>query len=229
MSETGRYEIKFVLDEESKYTDALRWLNTCLPSRRSYPGRSVQSIYFDDPEFNSVKDNLTGISDRRKLRLRWYHMGPESSTPKLELKIKNGRLGFKRHFELHPLASDISCLKFNEIAKLVRENIIEKGAVEHIFCNHLSPSLYVNYYRDYFEAPYNIRITIDSNITYSLADPFLSIADSAEITTPSRILEIKFPPSSKDEVSQLMSELHLIPTRHSKYLMGLARHGLIVY
>lgn len=228
MSGNGRYEIKFILDEV-KYTAVLRWLNTSLPSRRSYPGRFVNSLYFDDPEYTSVKDNLTGIANRKKLRLRWYNSETKTTNPKLELKIKEGRLGFKRHFDLNNFSDDIYSLEFNKFTKQIQEKIADNTAAVQIFSAHLSPSLYVNYYRDYFEAPFNLRITIDSKINYTLPDPFLSISDSINATYPNRIMEIKFPPSEKNNVGKLLGNLQLTPKRHSKYLMGLSLHGQVTY
>ena len=229
MSSNGRYELKFILDE-SKYTDVIRWLNTTVPSRRSYPGRFVNSVYFDDPEFTAVKDNLTGVSDRQKLRLRWYDSpGNPSSKPKLELKVREGRLGFKHHFTLDSFPEDIYSLLFTKFTEQIKENITDNTDACKIFSTHLSPSLYVNYYRDYFEAPFDLRITIDSKISYRLPDPFSCISKSISATYTHRIMEIKFPPPEKNNVSRLLNNLHLIPKRHSKYLMGLSMHGQVTY
>ncbi len=228
MSENGRYELKFILDE-SKYTDAFRWLNTTVPSRRSYPGRFVNSLYFDDSEHTSVKDNLTGIANRQKIRLRWYNSEAKITNPKLELKVKEGRLGFKHHFNLDHFSNDIYRLKFNKFAGQIREKITDKAATVQVFTPDLSPSLYVHYYRDYFEAPFNLRITIDSKINYTLPVPFLSIFDSINTTYSHRIMEIKFPISEKNNVSRLLGNLHLTPKRHSTYLMGLSMHGQVTY
>jgi hypothetical protein len=37
-----------------------------------FPPGYVTSIYFDDLDLLSVKDNLSGVYDRRNLRLRYY-------------------------------------------------------------------------------------------------------------------------------------------------------------
>ena len=229
MNSNKRYELKFILDE-SKYTNVLRWLNTTLPLRRSYPGRFVNSLYFDDPEFSSVKDNLTGIANRQKLRLRWYSSKNKTiASPKLELKVKEGRLGFKHHFTMASFPEDIENLLFSKFTEQIKGSITDNIAAAKLFTTQLTPSLYVNYYRDYFEAPFNLRFTIDSKINYSLPDPFLCISNSFNATYSHRILEIKFPLSEKDNAGRLLGNLHLTPQRHSKYLMGLSMHGQVTY
>ena len=39
---------------------------------RPYKDRIINSVYYDTENFNSAKDNLAGISKRRKYRIRWY-------------------------------------------------------------------------------------------------------------------------------------------------------------
>ena len=71
MSSDYRYEIKFVLDN-ARLADVMQWLYNNTTANKSYDNRIVNSIYFDDVGFSSVRDNLSGITQRNKLRLRWY-------------------------------------------------------------------------------------------------------------------------------------------------------------
>ena len=101
----GRYELKFILDE-ADYVEVLRWLTSATAFTESYPNRFVNSIYFDDTEFTAVRDNLAGISDRYKIRVRWYNDAENLlSNPGLEVKIREGRLGYKKHFLLYTIRS----------------------------------------------------------------------------------------------------------------------------
>jgi len=229
MKSAGRYELKYILDER-QYTDVLSWLNTLLPSRRSYPGRFVNSIYFDDPEFTAVKDNLIGHPYRQKLRLRWYESQLNGiSKPKLELKARDGRLGNKLNFALENFPVKINHMLFSEFTGLIKKSIPDQGIRENIFSKHLCPSLYVRYYRDYFEAPFNLRITIDSALTYILPNFSRSVSNSLNIRYPHRIMEVKFPPLEKNSIRNQLRNLNLSPRRHSKYLMGLSMHGQVTY
>jgi len=58
-----RYEIKFVLDN-SRFADAMQWLYNETTAIKAYDNRTVNSIYFDDVSFSSVRDNLAGIPQR---------------------------------------------------------------------------------------------------------------------------------------------------------------------
>ncbi|SVD50132.1 uncharacterized protein METZ01_LOCUS402986 [marine metagenome] len=75
--------------DESSYSDALQWLYVCTNAVNKYPDRYINTIYLDNPDYESVRDNLTGISDRFKTRIRWYDGDP---IVKLEKKIRKGRL-----------------------------------------------------------------------------------------------------------------------------------------
>ena len=96
MNSDYRYEIKFVLDNAS-LADVMQWLYNNTTANKSYDNRMVNSIYFDDLDFSSVSDNLAGVPNRLKTRLRWYQSkkNQHTSIPVLEQKIKTGRLGMK--------------------------------------------------------------------------------------------------------------------------------------
>ena len=228
MKRSGRYELKFIIDEK-EYTEVLRWLSTTTSFTESYPCRFVNSIYLDDPEFTSVRDNLAGIADRYKTRVRWYNdKNNFHSNPSLEVKIRDGRLGFKKHFSISGLAEEIINIRFTDLAYYIRDALSSDDDA-HVFNKHLTPSLYVNYCRHYLESPFHLRVTIDSAIKYYLPAPFDKPGESSPIIYPHRILELKFPLSQKTTVSKLLNDLHLVPKRHSKYLMGLSMHGQVTY
>ena len=86
-----RYEIKFVLDESS-YSDALQWLYVCTNAVNRYPDRYINTIYLDNLDLESVRDNLAGVSDRVKTRIRWYDSNSDS---KLESRNFNSETQIK--------------------------------------------------------------------------------------------------------------------------------------
>ena len=65
-----RYERKWIF-KNSNYLDIL---NKALISKFKfnihYPKRFVNSLYFDDYNNTSIKDNLNGVSNRNKIRIR---------------------------------------------------------------------------------------------------------------------------------------------------------------
>jgi SPX domain protein involved in polyphosphate accumulation len=68
-----RYEIKFILNEIDlvEVEHFIKKSDLYSP----FPKREINSLYFDTPDFRCVKENLAGISNREKIRLRWYNEG----------------------------------------------------------------------------------------------------------------------------------------------------------
>ena len=68
----NRFERKWIL----KDGDHLKLINSLLRSnfffRSQYSKRKVNSIYFDNSKLKSIRENLDGVSNKKKTRLRWY-------------------------------------------------------------------------------------------------------------------------------------------------------------
>ena len=227
MSEDFRYELKFVLDDV-RAAEASHWLHFNTTARTAYPDRRVNSLYCDDLGFSSVRDNLAGVSDRRKIRLRWYQdiNGIATGLPVFELKVRNGRLGRKISFKLPEIISDLMELDLRDLMIEVNK---ELAAKELIFDDYLTPTLQVSYVRSYYEDLYGLRITMDSDIRFNGVSPHQKLGTTLNTRYPYKVMEIKFPPSMKNDVSRLIRPLHITPKRHSKYLVGLAMLRQAVY
>jgi SPX domain protein involved in polyphosphate accumulation len=219
-----RYEIKFVLDN-AKLSDAMQWLYNKTTATERYDKRIVNSIYFDDVGFSSVRDNLAGIAQRNKLRLRWYG-SQKNSLPMFEVKTKNGRLGYKTSYPIKSIENNLQELNIDEISSKCIEDLLTHNIV---FDEHLSPTLQVNYEREYYETHDGIRITIDQDIQFSDAQLHATLNENTSFSYPFKVMEIKFKPDMKELVSELIRPLHISPKRHSKYLIGLAMLGYVVY
>jgi len=219
-----RYEIKFVLNS-IKLSDAMEWLYTSTTANMAYENRIVNSIYFDDMGFSSVRDNLTGISQRSKFRLRWYE-NENKECLAFEAKIKNGRLSRKEIYPINLSKDNLMELSVGDIAsKCIKD--LEMNNV--IFDEYMTPTLKVSYEREYYETHNGIRITIDQNINFSDVYSNSMLAKEKPIHYPNNVMELKFSPSMKKEVSKLIQSLHITPTRHSKYLVGMAITNNAVY
>jgi len=224
VSSDYRYEIKFVLDN-SRLSDAMQWLYNNTTANKTYDNRKVNSIYFDNVDFSSVRDNLAGISQRRKLRLRWYgHQ--ENSLPFFEVKTKNGRLGYKTSYPIKSIGNNLLELNIDKIASKCIKDLAEHDIV---FDEHLVPTLQVNYEREYYETHNGIRITIDQDIQFSDTQLHTTLDENNSFPYPFKVMEIKFKLDMKEAVSELIRPLHITPKRHSKYLIGLAMLGYVVY
>lgn len=193
---------------------------------RSFPNRIVNSLYYDNLQFSSIKDNLAGITPRNKFRLRWY--GDKKSGIKgyqFEKKIKLNLTGFKKIYyfssDFNIFSIDFSMDGLQNITKIYDQSLLPLN---------YKPQLLCSYERQYFENAYSVRLTIDSkikfwsfknNIRYSLSKPF---AESSYI-----ILEIKYEPSYKDILLPIFRKLPFPSTRCSKYLLGHARLNRVNY
>ena len=223
-----RYEIKFSLDE-TELSKALSWLYASTSSRIAHPSRVVNSVYFDDPAYSSVRDNLAGISNRRKIRLRWYHNEElnKINGTRLEVKYRNGRLGHKDKFLLPAFEKDLMQTKYRDMFLALHSHL--GGDEVFLMEDHLSPTLHVSYRREYYEGENGVRVTLDRPIEFyeplSYSCPF----ESVSVSYPYTIMEIKFSPEQKDNVSKSLRRLNLTPKRHSKYLVGLAAFGQAIY
>ena len=69
---TRRFERKWTYDN----VDNLMLHNVLLRSKFffsiQYPKRKINSLYFDDLNYSSINENLDGVSEKKKYRIRWY-------------------------------------------------------------------------------------------------------------------------------------------------------------
>lgn len=227
MNENFRYEVKFVLNEVN-HVIFRNWLNSKTFCIKNFPDRIINGLYFDDLDFSSVKDNLSGIPQRYKIRLRWYEdKFGTFSHPVLETKFKKGRLGKKDFISSNINSNDIEKLTINEINKKIKDSINKSRKIPaHKF---YSPSLLTSYKREYYEDNNELRITIDNQISYALPINSKTTLELKKIYYNKRILELKFGKENKYYVSDLIRSLNLVPVRNSKYLTGLAMFGHLNY
>lgn len=115
-----------------------------------YKLRLVHSIYFDTFFDEFLTESLDGLSERQKIRIRYYNDGENIQ---LEKKIKSDQFGKK---EIIPL--DISK------EELIQIKTLEKIANEHSQLL-LRASARLSYWRKYyFSEEYKIRVTLDSSL-----------------------------------------------------------------
>ena len=127
-----------------------------------FPKRSVYSLYYDDDNYQSIADNLAGISPRNKYRLRWYsfYKNTDFFGWQLEKKIKSGYIGYKK---LLKLSEDISIEELDFSVKCFSKYTLHDRP---FFPLHVKPRIFCCYSRDYYAIPSGQRLTIDSNIKY---------------------------------------------------------------
>ena len=89
---TFRFERKYVIEKGYSYifSDFLKKNYF----KKAYQPRYVNSIYFDNFMHDAFSENLSGISIRKKTRLRWYDS--EKINLNLETKYKNNMMNKKK-------------------------------------------------------------------------------------------------------------------------------------
>jgi SPX domain protein involved in polyphosphate accumulation len=223
-----RYEIKFILDE-SEFSRALSWLSACTSSRLAYPSRTVNSVYFDDLGYSALRDNLAGISERYKIRLRWYHGEDREkiNDVNLEVKHRKERLGYKDSYALSGFEKKLLKLEYRDLFPSLHAHL--GGDSVFLMEDHFCPMLQVSYLREYFEGLNGIRVTLDRSINFYSPLPHLRPFEGLSVSYPNSVMEIKFTPEQKNNVETSLRHLNLTPKRHSKYMVGLATFGYAVY
>ena len=69
--ESNRIEKKFVLGKFKK--DYLSKFLISNGFTKQYPERKISSIYLDTNNYDFARDNINGVSQRKKIRFRWYN------------------------------------------------------------------------------------------------------------------------------------------------------------
>lgn len=176
--------------------------------------RQINNIYLDDYDYTNVWDNIEGISNRTKSRIRWYGEQFADSKKTVEFKIKSNDVNRKEAINLgeSQLKSfdNIDAYWGNIQTKMIA-NKEAKFYTEKLFA--LRPTLLNSYSRNYFvNADESIRITVDQNLFYYSPLTYTEAMDT------SIIIEIKY---NKEHIpsENLFSNLAL--TKHSKYIKGM--------
>lgn len=215
-----RFERKFFVEELTFHElEAMVRLHPAL-FREVYPWRWVNNLYLDSPELSSYFENVAGIADRMKVRIRWYgDLRQAVERPVLELKIKRGLTGTKLAFPLDSLVSIPGvnrrilrrCFARSEMPPDIRELL--KG---------LEPALLNRYRRKYYESSdRKVRLTLDWERGFSKFDPlgvpFLQKWPLGEST----IVELKYDPDADERAAAISNEFPFRLTKSSKYVQGL--------
>ena len=170
-----------------------------------YPERKINNIYLDTHDFRSVQENIDGISDRIKHRIRWYGNCFNQSEKIYEQKIKSEFVGKKKINKL----GQFKLSSFDDVNQIL--NKVDKS----FFKTDLKPTLYNSYSRKYFAGfDKKIRITLDNSLF------FYSPLTKNKFYENKIILEIKY-----DQDHLFLNEFKMQQnlTKYSKYVKGISQ------
>ncbi len=66
LTKINRYERKWIYRSNDHLTLINSLIRSNLFFNKQYPNRRVNSIYFDDINYSSIRQNLDGISEKKK-------------------------------------------------------------------------------------------------------------------------------------------------------------------
>ena len=218
-----RNELKFELTE--LYAKILRHKLSLImePEREEYMvnGKyNVRSLYFDDIYDTAYYEKMNGIPNRKKYRIRFYNL--DSSYIKLELKGKDGNLGYKQSDQIN-LEEYFHIINKNyDKIDINGREVLEKFIEEAKF-NNLIPSIIVDYFRIAYTFPIeDVRITFDIDISsgkfdYDLFSKDINLFNILEDNKI--ILEVKYNTFLPKIITNILKTIPMSKIAMSKFAM----------
>jgi len=192
--------------------------------RVQYPSRWVNNVYLDTQDLSRLNQNYAGVNERSKLRYRWYGEDFSSGNGHLEFKLKQGRLGWKRSFDVSGEV-DLRTMNWTSFLDLVRASLPPDIMSAARDLNQ--PVLINRYYRRYLRTTQgSVRVTIDTDQRYwnqwATARPNLCFATQPPGTL---VVEVKAHRDATDQLRRVLEGLPLHVSKNSKYVEGCEHLG----
>ena len=209
-----RFERKYNVDINKSYI-----FREILRQKKFFPiynKRKVFSIYFDTHKFKFFRDNIEGVGNRIKVRLRWYENDKIDTKNlikiALEIKKKTGFVGQKDNYKF-------GTYKNMDDVILDLKNINSFQKILKFIPFRVTPILVTMYDREYYQTlDKKFRSTIDTNLNvFSVKSKLFKIPILKEI------LEIKYNNTLDYEFRNkiLTNNFVLRNQKFSKYVSGL--------
>lgn len=214
-----RYERKFLGGDLSEREVLLAVKRHPALFVEEYPARWVNNVYLDRIDLKGVRDNLDGLSERRKTRVRWYgELSGRIERPALEQKVKRGHVGWKETARAAPFelveAFDGGSVKRACLHPGLADRLRHELAA-------LRPTLLNRYHRRYFRsADGRYRVTIDGAVSYHALGPLRSRLRRwvEDRTGP---VELKYAVEHDADAAAIASAFPFRVGKSSKYVTGI--------
>jgi len=226
-----RREIKFKIFDKD-FNVFLSWLYAEGPLFKAYNDRLVNSIYYDTHDYDFAMSNMSGESERMKIRLRWY-LGAEDEPSNLALP-----LGEKMTFEIKRKKNNLSDkllfpVRTENLSSIDEVTHLVNIKLEEIICRYdflsnynMQMSVFISYLRSYFESyDGTLRVTIDQDLRY--ASPVENTYGL--LSSNFRIVEFKFRNEESERIAMLLKSFPFRPVRFSKYLGAITKIKNVSY
>ena len=222
MAPIFRKEQKYIIKEET-YLRIQSLLEAVMkPDKFGVDGNyMVRSQYYDSMTDANLKDNLDGVLEKRKIRVRIY--SPEALSAKLEYKCKNGSDGVKYSITL--TRDEVMMLENGQYAFLLEK---EEELAQRLYVKMTEqvymPKTIVEYERTAYTYPISdVRVTFDRNIKGSV-NPY-GIFEKEPFYIPlirpdMGVLEVKYNDFFPSALKPLLESLANVAESYSKYSMA---------
>lgn len=178
----------------------------------------VRSQYYDSMMNQDLQDNLSGVMEKRKIRLRVY--SPEDERVKLEYKCKSGSDGVKYSLSI----SREETLQMEEGRYeflLDRQEPLAQQLYHRLLCGGYQPKSLIEYDRTAFAYPVSdVRITFDYLVRAAASpygilekEPFFSPVSDAD----SGVLEVKYNDFLPAHIKNIIKDVDNQAEASSKY------------
>lgn len=217
-----RHELKYLISQGQhellrRRLDGLIPLDANAGEKGMY---NIRSLYFDDYLDHCYYDNLAGVDPREKYRIRIYNGSDKRIS--LECKRKEGGKTLKKSCRLSREQCE-ELMKGHPPVKLGEQPLVMRKLGLEMHLHHMKPAIIVDYDRiPYTYKDGNVRITLDSNVSSSLAlDQFLTGVIPKRPVMPQgmQLLEVKYDEFLPDFIYRALQLDSLKQTAYSKYFL----------
>lgn len=211
-----RREMKYLLNAEQT-----AFVRKCLNGHMvadEFGKTSIQSLYYDTPDYRLIRVSLEHQAFKEKMRLRSYGLATATSPVFLELKRKAEHIVYKRRIQ-----STIGSVDQFFAGK---ENAFSEGQISkeiaafRDYYKELQPACMIIYDRvAYYEPDGDVRLTIDENPRYRMHDLDLTSSLQGELLLPEgwTILEIKIQDAMPIWLADILDKGKIYKCSFSKY------------
>lgn len=213
-----RYELKYMLTIEQQQ----KILKEMAKHMKEDPhGHStIQSLYFDTPDFLLIRRSIDKPAYKEKLRLRSYGVANEDTKVFLELKKKYDKVVYKRRISSTE-SQAINIFKENEEDEIKDSQVKREIEYAKDYYKDLAPRVLLSYERDayYSTDDPNFRITFDSNVLWRDTDVNLHTGIYGNPILPKGyvLMELKTAGGLPLWMTKVLSEEKIYKTSFSKY------------
>jgi len=215
-----RFERKFIIPERLTHSiEEVVKSNSALMRKIFFP-RFINNIYFDNSRFQVFFENIDGVSERMKMRIRWYgNLKGKINKPVLEFKQKHGLTGSKTSIALPSFdLKDIYRPGF--LSSLFQKSNLDMRKKDLMLS--LKPSVINRYQRKYFLSfDQKFRLTLDNHLKYYPVSSPEQLSSRGLKDSLSMIMELKYSPIYQLESNNITQEFPFRVIKNSKYVRGI--------